>query len=203
MRVVCIIQARLGSTRLPGKALLDLHGRPMIRHVVDRALEIDGVHQVVVAVPNRQDAKAIADTLVPLEVPVVWYPRIAENDVLARYALAATEFKADAVVRITGDCPLLNPALSSVVVQEFKAGLRGYVSNVVDGYEDGTDTEVFCADALRDAHEAATDPSDREHVTPMLRRWCQFPAMVRAGSKSSVDTHADYERVKALMVAHV
>lgn len=198
-RVVCIIQARLGSTRLPVKALIDLCGRPLIRHVVDRALQIKGVDQVVVAVPNESDALAIAGALRGLDVPVVWYPRIDENDVLARYALAATEFKADIVVRVTGDCPLLDPEISASVLRSYDWGSADYVSNVKHGYVDGTDTEVFNDGMLLEAHYTAEARDDREHVTPYMRRHCGCDGDVTPSAKTSVDSLEDFQRVEYLL----
>lgn len=200
MKVVAIIQCRLGSARLPQKSIKDLCGRPLIRHVVDRALQVKGVDQVVVATPNQNDAMLIGDALRTLDhVPVVWYPRIAQNDVLSRYALAATEFRADVVLRVTGDCPMLDPAISSEVLRRFlHTGGLGYDSNVEDGYVDGTDTEVLSIGALMIAQREVTDPGDREHVTAWTRRWCGLPT-VTPSAKTSVDTLEDFHRVEYLL----
>lgn len=205
-RVVCVVQSRLGSTRLPGKALLDLGGKKLIRHVVDRALDIKGVHQIVVAVPNAADAIAIDAAIGEADVPVVYYPRIAESDVLSRYAMTATEFRADVIMRATGDCPLLDPEICSRVLKLYRDSGCEYVSNVAPGYVDGEDCECFSVQALWQAHQRAKLPSDREHVTPYIRRHAPDqetlqPDMDRSMLKTSVDDLSDFLRVKELLGA--
>jgi spore coat polysaccharide biosynthesis protein SpsF (cytidylyltransferase family) len=206
MNVMAIIQARLGSQRLPRKALMDIAGKPMIQHVVERVRELSEVDQVVVATPSAADADALAPYV--LDAAVFHASSIAEGDVLGRYAACVRHFGgADIVMRITGDCPLWNPDEGRRVLMEYLR-LRptcDYLTNVYPGYyRDGEDVEVFSAEALFAAEDGATAPHDREHVTPFIYRtfasWVtQSPADGRSAIKTSVDTLEDLERVRAIM----
>jgi glutamate-1-semialdehyde 2,1-aminomutase len=203
MKTLCIIQARLGSTRLPNKALADIHGKPMLWHVVQRAGQIVGVTDWVVAVPSPADAEALASAAAPVSV---WSRHdIPEDDVLKRFARVTDLVQPDVVMRLTGDCPMLSPRVAREVLDLYHS-IRGceYASNVTPGYIDGEDVEVFSASALAWANRSASTPYDREHVTSWLRRNVKtatlWPRDVRYGVKTSVDTLEDLERVRALMV---
>ena len=201
MRVVAVVQARMGSTRLPGKVMMPLAQRPMIHHVVVRAQRIPGVDEVVVAIPRGPREQPLAQYLrTVLRVPVVVGD---EEDVLARYWEAAARFSADAVVRITGDCPLLSPRVSGQVVQAFLGAPAevDYASNtLVRTYPRGLDTEIFSVEALEKAHSEARRASDREHVTSYLYGRPQGFRLLAVRGKAAladhrwtVDTQADYE----------
>lgn len=154
MNVVAIIQARLGSTRLPGKVLETLGGQSLVARVVAAAGQIAGVNRVIVAWPG--DA-----------------PHRAESDVLGRYADVARRENADVIVRLTGDCPLFDSQVGTLVVQRYlSGGHRDYVSNVYPRrtWPDGLDCEVFSYRLLKLADLGATDAADREHVTPWMQR---------------------------------
>jgi spore coat polysaccharide biosynthesis protein SpsF (cytidylyltransferase family) len=165
--VLAIIQCRLGSTRFPRKALADLAGRPMIAHVVERAQQVRGVVNVVVAVPPR-DALGILDV-----ATTVYAPDVPEHDVLARFVAVASMFpEHDTIMRVTGDCPLWNPREGERVLALYQS-IHGceYAWNVAPGYCDGEDVEVFSRAALLQAHwHAGGEEGDREHVTPWIRR---------------------------------
>lgn len=168
MRTVAIIQARMGSTRLPGKVLSDIAGRPMIAHVIERADRIKGVDEVVVAIPDLIEDNRLADAIIRLDHRVIRGPA---DDVLERYVLAADATGAETIVRITADCPVLSPSISSAVVAAFVNDGVDYVSNTITRtYPRGLDTEVFGAESLRQAADEATSPSEREHVTPFIWR---------------------------------
>jgi spore coat polysaccharide biosynthesis protein SpsF (cytidylyltransferase family) len=170
LRLLAVVQARLGSTRLPGKALLDLAGRPMLAHVLARAAAVPGVDETVLATTTSAEDDALADLAGAAGVACV---RGSVDDVLDRVHAALRVHPADGVVRLTGDCPLLDPVVSGRVVGEFRrrAGEADYVSNVhPPSYPDGLDTEVVGAAALEAAWREARRPSDREHVTPFLWR---------------------------------
>jgi spore coat polysaccharide biosynthesis protein SpsF (cytidylyltransferase family) len=170
LRVVAIVQARLGSTRLPGKALLDLAGRPMLARVLERAAAVPHVDRVVLATTTDRADDALADVAGAAGIACV---RGSVADVLDRFRAALRAHPADAVVRLTGDCPLLDPAVSGLVVAEYlrRAGETDYASNVhPPTYPDGLDTEVVSAGALEAAWREARQPSDREHVTPFIWR---------------------------------
>ena len=200
MKVVAIVQARLGSTRLPGKVLKPLGTRSLIGVLLERLSKSKEIAEVLVAT----SATAIN---APLEEHVRSLGfgcfRGDESDVLDRYLRAATASGADVVVRVTGDCPLIDPDLVDEVVRRFKATNADYTSNTSPPtFPDGLDTEVFTYAALERAAREATEPYDREHVTPYLRRSEGFARSVFQGDDDfsslrwTVDELADYEVVR-------
>jgi len=165
-KVVAVIQARMGSSRLPGKTMADIEGQPMLWHVVQRVKRASLVNQIVVATSKQSGDDPIAEFCRKEGIQCF---RGSEDDVLDRYYHAARAQNADVVVRVTGDCPLIDPVVVDRVVESFIAGDYDYVSNtLVRTYPDGLDTEVFSFAALEEAWRQATRPSDREHVTPYL-----------------------------------
>ena len=198
-KVVCIVQARTTSERFPMKIMAGLHGRPMLAHVLERAAAIQGVDQVVLAVPQR-DVSIVSH---------LW-PHVyggSEKDVLSRYAGAAELYEADVIVRVTGDCPLLAVDIASVAVDMFGTDKRGYLP-VCQPYEpvtDGWDIEIFGIYLLREAMATASKEM-REHVTTWMRIGVdiEFPSFaVPPGDytalKCSVDTLEDLKRVWKIM----
>ena len=168
-RVLAVVQARLGSTRLPGKALIEIAGRPMLSHVIARALAVRGVDQTVLATTVSPDDDALVELAWRERVPSV---RGSVEDVLDRFHSALLEYPADSILRVTADCPLLDPEVSGLVVTDYLEHREeaDYVSNVQPPtYPDGLDTEVFSAAALERAWREARLPSDREHVTTYIR----------------------------------
>jgi glutamate-1-semialdehyde aminotransferase/spore coat polysaccharide biosynthesis protein SpsF (cytidylyltransferase family) len=164
---LALIQARMGSSRFPGKVLQDLSGRPMLWHVVNRVRKARNVDRVVVATTDLE-----------VDDPVAWFCeqegigcfRGSEQDVLDRFYQAAKANHADVVVRITADCPLIDPSVIERVLARFQRGDCDYVCNIIRyTYPDGLDTEVFSFGALERAWREASKPSEREHVTPYLR----------------------------------
>lgn len=138
----------------------------MIAHVVERAHRIEGIDEVVVAVPDLPEDDVLTATTSALGVRVVRGPA---DDVLQRYLLAAGAANADAVVRVTADCPLLSPTVSSTVVADFRRGDADYVSNTLERtFPRGLDTEVVSIAALRTAAREAVTAAEREHVTPFV-----------------------------------
>ncbi|MEO0034814.1 MAG: hypothetical protein RLZZ501_837 [Pseudomonadota bacterium] len=167
MRQVAIIQSRLGSSRLPGKSLMDLGGRPVLAWVVAAARAVPGLDAVAVATSDRADDDPIAAWCAEAGVACHRGP---ENDVLARYALAARAERADVVMRLTGDCPLLDPAVCDQVLALRTRSGADYASNVdPHTWPHGLDCEAFTAEALFAAEREARLPTEREHVTPFLR----------------------------------
>jgi spore coat polysaccharide biosynthesis protein SpsF len=168
MRRVAIVQARMTSERLPGKVLSDIAGRPMLAHVVDRLRRCATVDDVVVAVtdnPADDPLVRLVDTL-----DARWY-RGSEHDVLRRYAGAAREAGAELVVRVTSDCPLLDPAETDAVVAALAERPEcDYAANVlVRDLPRGLDTEALWRDVLERMDRSATSPPAREHVTWFCR----------------------------------
>lgn len=158
-----MVQARMASTRLPGKVMMDVAGMPLVAHTLRRLAAAERVDRIVLATSDG----AVDDPLVALaeEEGVVWH-RGSEADVLRRVLDAASAAGADAVVRITGDCPLLDPGVVDRVVDELLAGGCDYASNVMRRtYPKGLDAEALWRDTLERLDRLATSPESREHVT--------------------------------------
>lgn len=202
MRTVAVVQARCGSSRLPGKALLSLNGRPMLDHVLERVKATDGIGYVVLATSTAVKDAALMAIAEKRGIPV-W--RGPEKDVLTRVADAAEWADADVVVRVTADCPFWAPEIGDEVISAFFDARTDYLSNDTSrsGYPDGTDVEVFTRQALQLAVAGATKAEDREHVTPWIRRHLKVGTVLNATGnythiKLSCDTPADYELARAM-----
>ena len=167
MTVLVVVQARMGSTRLPGKVLMDLGGQPLLAFMLGRLSALDGVG-LVVATSDRPADDEIERCAAELGVQAV---RGDEVDVLDRFRTALDAYPADHVVRLTADCPLIDADLVSEVIGVHLASRADYTSNtIIRTHPDGLDVEVISAEALRSAATAATDPAEREHVTPYVYR---------------------------------
>lgn len=204
MTTVAIIQARTGSTRLPGKILKMLGGRSVIRQVHDRVQQAGGVDRVVIAIPEGRDDDTLAQHLAGFTDAVF---RGSETDVLARYMGAAVAFKATRIIRITSDCPFIDPDIVSQMLIAFDHARPDYMSNTLNPHlPRGLDTEIFTAEALRRAFEGATRPHEREHVTPFLYQNPDDFALVpfRAQAKDvsdlrwTLDTPEDWHLIQRL-----
>lgn len=201
--VVAVIQARMGSSRLPGKSLAPIEGRPMLWHVIQRVKRATLVDRVVVATSTNTLDDAIEEMC--RESGVHCY-RGSEHDVLDRFYVAARAEKASQVVRITADCPLIDPQVIDSVVRRFQRGDLDYASNaMVRSYPDGLDTEIFSFSVLERAWHEATKSSEREHVTPYLRSEKFRTANVECDSTSlyqhyrwTVDEAEDLEFIRAV-----
>lgn len=181
-RIVAVVQARTGSTRLPGKVLADVGGMPLLQHVLSRAQAALKPDLVVVATTVSPADDVVARFL---DARSVAYVRGSEGDVLDRYRTAAAAFDADVIVRLTADCPLLDPTVVDRVIDAFVVGRVDYASNVdPPTYPDGLDVEVFSRDALERTWRDATRPSEREHVTPYIR---DHPGSFRCANVSNVE----------------
>ncbi len=203
MSVTCVIQARTGSTRLPGKVLMDVAGRPMLGFMLDRLADL-AVDHLVVATSTLSRDDPIEAVARDAGVAVV---RGCEADVLARFATALDEFPATDVVRLTADCPLTDPAIVEAVVARHRATGAAYTSNVLPRtFPKGLDVEVIMADALRTAAVEAVDPVEREHVTPFVQRRPERFRLANLRAPAplgrewwTVDTAADLERVRSVV----
>lgn len=170
MKTLAIIQARMGSTRLPGKVLMDLAGTPMLARVVHRTQRAQTIDAIVVAITDlAQD-----DVLAQLCAARGWLCyRGSENDVLDRYYQAARQFDADIIVRITSDCPLIDPGVIDQVVQAYRTSPPvDYACNVLPRrtFPRGLDTEVFGRELLERLWHLDQNPATREHVTQYLHK---------------------------------
>lgn len=164
MKVVAIIQARMGSTRLPGKVLRDIGGMTMLARVVRQVQRAKLIEQVVVATSTEVSDAAIVEAGTALGVQVT---RGSESDVLDRYYQAARFSQAEAVVRITADCPLIDPGVMDKVIADFLDKRPDYASNIITRtYPRGLDTEVMMITALERVWKAASESYQRIHVTP-------------------------------------
>ena len=166
MNVVAIIQARMGSSRLPGKVLMDLGGCSVLERVVCRLRRASTINRIIVATSSLVTDDVIAKECGNLGVACF---RGSEQDVLDRYYRAASEAQADAVVRITSDCPLLDSELVDEVVSLFHTCGAEYVNNCSPRtFPRGLDTEAFTMSALSRAWSESRRPHQREHVTPYI-----------------------------------
>jgi len=204
--VVAIIQARMGSSRLPGKSMAEIEGHAMLWHVVQRVKRARLVDRVVVATSVNAADDAIAEMC---RQEGIACHRGSENDVLDRFYTTARAEKAANVVRITADCPLIDPEVIDRTVRRFQCGDLDYASNaMVRTYPDGLDTEVFSFAALEKAWHEASKTSEREHVTPYLRSEKFRTANVESKSTSlyqhyrwTVDEQQDLEFIRAVYQA--
>lgn len=164
---LAVVQARMGSTRLPGKVLADLGGRPVLQLMLERLARAH-VDHLVVATSDLPGDDPVADLAGRLGVDVVRGP---EADVLARFLVALDRFPADDVVRLTADCPLADPLIVDSAIGLHRRTGGDYTSNTLERtFPDGLDVEVVRSEALRQAGAEAVDPAEREHVTPFVYR---------------------------------
>ncbi len=169
MKIVAIIQARMGSTRLPGKVLRPILGRPMLVYQIERILRIKEADLIVIATTTESADDEIVETVE--KIPDIAVFRGSENDVLSRYYEAAKAHGADHVVRMTSDCPLIDPSISSEVIRQFLAHYPkcDYATNSrIRTFPRGLDTEIFTFQTLETAYREAKKPYEREHVTPYI-----------------------------------
>ncbi|MBV9183532.1 MAG: glycosyltransferase family protein [Acidobacteria bacterium] len=204
--ILAILQARVCSTRLPQKVLLPILGKPMLVHQIERALRATLLDQLLVATSLDTSDDAIENLCRASGIECF---RGSHADVLDRYYRAAQVFHPEYVVRLTGDCPLIDPQVIDSVVTFCLEGGYDYASNTIEPtYPDGLDTEVFRISCLTKAWHEAELPSDREHVTPFI--WRQ-PDFFRIGSfrgdanlsglRWTVDEAIDFELVKTIYEA--
>ena len=168
MTTAVIVQARVGSQRLPGKVLQDLAGRTVLHHVLERCRVIPGADIVVCAVPD--EAASAPLEAIALECGATVF-RGSEADVLERYVGAARAVDADIVMRVTSDCPLIDPSIcGEVLALRAESDVDYAANNMPRTFPHGLDCEAFTRDALEEAGAKATERYDREHVTPFIRR---------------------------------
>jgi spore coat polysaccharide biosynthesis protein SpsF len=184
--ILAILQARMGSTRLPGKVLKPILGEPMLLRQIERLNRCRSFDRLIVATSTE----AVDDPLVAVcRARGVSVARGSVNDVLGRFITTIGDQRPYAVARLTGDCPLADPDVIDAVVQFFLNGGYDYAGNVDSPtYPDGLDVEVMKTACLERAHREAVLPSEREHVTPYLRN---HPELFKVGAyRSPVDLSA-------------
>jgi spore coat polysaccharide biosynthesis protein SpsF len=167
--VIAIVQARMGSTRLPGKVILDLAGKPMLVRNIERIQRATKIDDIVIATTKKPED----DKIITLSREHGWkFFRGSENDLLDRYYQTAREYHAQTIVRITSDCPLIEPTIIDLIIEKFIAleSEIDYVSNIfpIRTYPQGLDTEVMSISALEKCWKEDMNPQFREHVTEYI-----------------------------------
>lgn len=205
-RIIIIVQARMGATRLPGKPMMVVKGKPLLQYLVERLDLVINKTDVVVATTQDVPDDIIADFCSIRNISSFRGP---ENDVLRRYTLAATQYNADIIVRITGDCPLIDYEVVDKAIKHFVENYPkyDYVSNTLERtYPRGLDVEVFTRRALEEANLNASETSEREHVTPYIYNHPEIYkiAQIKHSTNLShhrwtVDTPEDYELIKLMI----
>ena len=209
MTTLAIVQARTSSSRLPGKVLLPIGRKPMVLYQLERLQRCKRLDRLVLATSNHSSDDNLTDVVSAAGFRVF---RGALDDVLERFRACSEQEQATTVVRLTGDCPLSDPALIDELVEANAKGDWDYLANCADEKQlsvpDGFDAEVFRADLLERAAREAKLPSEREHVTPWFRsdqaglRWRHFrhqPA--RPYYRVTVDDPVDLEVVSKIVSA--
>ncbi len=206
MKTVIIDQARMTSTRLPGKVMKEVRGKPLLEYHIERLLRVRLADELVIATTTNDTDQPIIELCERLGVA---YYRGSEEDVLSRYYEAATQFGADVVVRVTSDCPLIDPGVMDKVIGLYINNLDkyDYVSNTLERtYPRGLDTEVFSITALEKTHREAREQSEREHVTLFIYRRPEHFQLANCGSdidysqhRWTVDTPEDFELIKLIL----
>ncbi|MFH1373078.1 MAG: glycosyltransferase family protein [bacterium] len=208
MKTVVIVQARMTSTRLPGKVIKQILGRPMFEYQLERLLRVRCADELVVACTTNVTDEPIVDLCRRMGVAVF---RGAEEDVLSRYHETARIHQADLVTRVSADCPLIDPQVIDTVIEKYgdTAGKYDYVSNTLKRtYPRGMDCEMFSYRVLDEAFISATTRPEREHVTPFIYRQPERYrlANVSLGKDHShhrwtVDTAEDFELARRIIEA--
>lgn len=165
-KVFAIIQARMSSTRLPGKVLKELSGRPILYHIIQRIKSVKSIDKIIIATSQKQSDDPIEQFANAQGVACF---RGNENDVLERFFNAAQTFGAgegDLIIRLTADNPFVDPGVCEELLSYYRENSFSYVTT--DGYPLGVGTEIFSFCALRDAYLNAQEPYEREHVTPFM-----------------------------------
>lgn len=195
----------MGSTRLPGKVMLDLCGKTVLEHVINRVKKVKNIDEIIVATTNKSSDDIIEEVALKCGTKTF---RGSEEDVLSRYYHAAKKNGADVVVRITSDCPLIDPEITGKIVDYYLINKHkfDYVSNtIVRTFPRGLDTEVFSFEALERAFNQARLQNEREHVTPYI--WDNPHEFSLGYYKNDVDysnyrwtldTEEDYKLIKKI-----
>lgn len=203
MKIVIIVQARMTSTRLPGKVLKTVLDKPLLEYQVERLRQVKLADQIIIATTINYSDQPILDLCDRLSVP---FYRGSEEDVLSRYYEAAMQFQADTIVRITSDCPLIDPEIIDRLIDYYQQNYPNfdYVSN--SGYSRGMDVEIFSTFMLQKAYINSVKSRDREHVTPYFY---SNPNLFRLGIVESkidssqyrltVDTLEDFQLIEILL----
>jgi spore coat polysaccharide biosynthesis protein SpsF len=205
-KIVATIEARMASSRLPGKVLLPAGGKPMLKHLVNRLRQVKSIRDVVLATTVNRIDDCLEDFARHEDISCF---RGSEEDVMGRVIGAADSVNAGIVVEITGDCPIIDPLLIEQTIQMYLHNPCDFASNsLIRSYPDGMDTQVFSLDTLKRSAALTKDPQHREHVTLHI---CKHPELFRQVCLiASPDLHwpelgltldekSDYELLKNLI----
>ncbi|MEX1013232.1 MAG: glycosyltransferase family protein [Waddliaceae bacterium] len=204
MQIVIIVQTRMGSSRLPGKALLPVLDRPLLSYQIERLTRVKSATRLLIATTTKPQDKEICDLCKKEGIACF---RGDEQNVLERYLQAAKSVESDVIVRITGDCPLIDPEIVDKVIQYYLSGSFDYVSNTLKwSWPRGMDVEVFSMKALEMAFSSANSSYDQEHVTPFFYH---NPKIFKLGSvvndvdhshlRLTVDTKEDFMLIAEIL----
>ncbi|MDC0336042.1 glycosyltransferase family protein [Pseudodesulfovibrio sp.] len=203
-KVTAILQARMSSRRLPGKVLMEVLGRPLLAYEIERLQRCSSLRDIVLATSDQPQDEPVATLGKQLGVKVF---RGSEDDVLDRYYWAAKDCDAEHVMRVTGDCPLIEPGICELAVDTYFKMNADYLCTS-PRFAEGLDCEIISMSALETAWKEAAAPSEREHVTLFVRNRPDRHAMVELDNDSddsayrvTVDDPEDFEVVKAVMKA--
>jgi spore coat polysaccharide biosynthesis protein SpsF len=206
MKIVATIEARMASTRLPRKVLLNAEGKPMLQHLVERLRAVDSISEIVLATTTNYSDNVLEDFAISQGLLVY---RGSEMDVMGRVIGAAQLGRADVVVEITGDCPIIDPDIVEQTIQMYLHNDAVYVSNGhIRSYPDGMDTQVFGLDVLLQSAAMTNAPLDREHVSLHIRNNpALFPKLTLIAPPSlywpelglTLDEEADYLLLKKVI----
>ena len=167
MKTVATIEARMTSSRLPGKPMMKVCGHPILSHLVDRLKAVESIDVIVLATTTNHTDDAMADYASSIGIEVF---RGDENDVMGRVVNAGKSVDADVIVEITGDCPIIDPEIIEQAIRIYRENTYDYVGNQhVRSYPDGMDVQVFALDTLVKSELMTNEPLDREHVTLHIR----------------------------------
>ena len=187
MTAAVIVQARMASTRLPGKVMLQLGDRVVLDHVLTRCKAVAGADVVCCAIPDSDDCGSLADVAEALGVAVF---RGSESDVLGRYRGAAAMLKVDTILRVTSDCPLIDPILCNKVLERVKSGKVDFAcNNMPPSWPHGLDCEAVSFEWLERASQNAGDDFEREHVMPWVRNHLDVRKSNVPGPGEGIEDH--------------
>ena len=204
MSVLCIVQARMKSTRLPGKVMKPLGNGTVVSFLLDRLERSKNIDIILLATSTEPEDLPLAESIDEQRFGVF---QGDERDVLGRFNAAIQPFpESETIVRVTADCPLMDPSVVNEVIADYQKGDVDYVSNVVRrSYPDGMDVEVFSRNALIEANKHAVKEFDREHVTPWIRGSGLFICrdvvfnQDRSALRLTLDEQEDYEVIQTIV----
>ena len=185
MRIVATIEARMTSTRLPGKVMLQVLGKPMLHYLVERLKKVPSIDEIILATTVNSDDDILVEFAKEENIK---YFRGSEEDVMLRVVEAADSVGADIVVEITGDCPIIDPQIVEQTILMYRANNADYVSNGhVRSFPDGMDTQVFALDVLKKSLSMTNELLDHEHVTLHIRNNPQLFTKINFVAPSELD----------------